>query len=186
MVRLLIVVNLGVYAAMAAATHGLSFTVRELLEWGGNLGLLSLHGQAWRLLTATFLHASPIHIAGNMMLLWVTGGYLERKVGAGPLLCCYLVCGVAASWASASGHPDVVSIGASGAIAGLVGIVAAFLVTGHGSEINKSWLVQTVALNAVFSLLPHVDWLAHAAGFGAGLACGLVLPRVAGRRARPG
>ena len=75
-------------------------------------------------------------------------------------------------------------MGASGAIAGLLGVVAALMVTGHGTEVNRSWLVQTVGLNAVFSLLPHVDWLAHAAGFGAGVACGLALPLVLRRRWR--
>lgn len=186
MTGLLIAVNLVVYGVMALAARDLSFAPRVLLEWGGNLGLVSLHGQPWRLLTATFLHASPMHVLGNMMLLGITGSYVERKTGRLPFAVCYLLCGVAASWASASGHPDVVSIGASGAVAGLLGIVAAFFLTGHGAEINRGWLVQTVALNAVFSLLPHVDWLAHAAGFGAGLACGLALPLLLRRGVRHG
>ena len=181
---LLIGINVAVYAAMVMATGDLSFSPRVLLQWGGNLGVLSRGAQPWRLLTAVFLHASPMHVLGNMTLLAIAGSYLERRIGALPFLVCFVLCGLGASWASASGHPDVISIGASGAVAGLLGIVAGFIVTGHGAGINRGWLVQTVALNAVFSLLPHVDWLAHAAGFAAGLACGVALPAVLRNRGR--
>ena len=169
------IANLGIYAAMAAATGAFSLDADELLAWGGGLGALSLHGQPWRLLTATYLHAGPQHIFGNLALLGITGAYVEPRIGAWTSLAAYTVCGLAASALSAWGHPEVVGVGASGAIAGLLGLIVVFYLSGRHPEVGGHWTAQTVGINALYSLAPDVDWLAHLGGFLAGIACGSAL-----------
>ena len=180
----ILALNVLIYAAMAASTGQFSWSARQLLHWGADLGELSLHGQPWRLLTAMFLHASPMHIFGNMTLLAVTGPYVERKIGAIPVLIAYLLCGLVASLFSAIGHPAIVGVGASGAIAGLLGIMVAFYMSGHAPEVSGAWIAQTVGFNAVLSLTAGVDWLAHLGGFGTGITVGVLLPFLLPRLAR--
>ncbi len=175
MLLLVILANLVVYAVMAAATGQFSWDARELLAWGGDLGAISLHGQPWRLLTANYLHASPQHIIGNLMLLGITGAYVEPRIGPWRALAAYTLCGLSGSLLSAWARPDVVAVGASGAIAGLLGLVLAFYASGRHPEISGRWVAQTVGINAAYSLAPNVDWLAHLGGFAAGLACGAAL-----------
>ena len=175
MLILLVMANIVVFALMAASTGEFAWSATTLYAWGGNLGVTSLHGQPWRLLTALFLHAGISHIVGNMLLLAITGSFVERKIGPAPMLAAYLACGLAASLASACTHPGTVSIGASGAIAGLLGIMVAFYASRRMPEIRGAWIAQTVGLNALYSFVPNVDWTAHAAGFVTGLAAGALL-----------
>ncbi len=178
-----IAANVAVFIAMGAATGRWSWQARTLEGWGGNFGILSLHGQSWRLLTSQYLHANLIHIGGNMVLLAIAGGYVADKVGASRFLVTYTLCGLLAALASAVLHPLVVGVGASGAIAGVVGIVVALWASGRCPDINGNWVAQTVGINAVYSLVPQVDWVAHLAGFVAGMACGAAL--LAGSWVRP-
>lgn len=175
MLKLVIFVNVAVYAAMAATTGQFSWSARQLLDWGGDLGVLSLHGQYWRLLTGTYLHASPMHLIGNMVLLAITGTYVEAKIGPTRSFAAYTACGLAASLLSAYGHPNIVGVGASGAIAGLLGIMVTLYLIGRHNDISGQWIAQTIGINALYSLVPSVDWVAHLGGFVAGLACGAIL-----------
>lgn len=175
MVRLIILANVLLYGLVVVGTGEFSPSARQLLAWGGDLGALSLHGEPWRLVTGIFLHASPGHIFGNMALLFFAGMFVEAMLGPTRFLVVYVVCGLAASLLSAWGHPDVVGVGASGAIAGIVGIIVVFYFSGRRTGIRGAWVAQTVGINAALSLAPNVDWLAHLGGFGAGIACGLFL-----------
>lgn len=75
------------------------------------------------LITAMFMHSGFLHIAGNMLYLWIFGGGVEETFGRGRFLLFYLVCGIAAAFAQIMLNPDSVipSLGASGAIAGVLG-----------------------------------------------------------------
>ena len=174
MLYTILLANVAIYGLMVFRTGQVDWGARTLLAWGGDLGELSLHGEPWRLLTGMFLHASPQHVIGNMILLAIAGGFLQAKVGPWRFLAVYLACGLAASLLSAWGHPDIVGVGASGAIAGVVGVIVAFYFGGR-SEVRGAWVAQTVGINALYSLAPSVDWLAHLGGFVAGLACGAAL-----------
>ena len=70
-----------------------------------------------------FLHGGWLHLGGNMLFLWVFGDNIEDRLGHGRYLLFYLACGVAATLAHAAMNPgsSVPSIGASGAIAGVLG-----------------------------------------------------------------
>ena len=75
------------------------------------------------LLTAIFLHASPLHLAGNMLFLWIFGDNVEEVLGTLRYILAYLACGLAGSLAQIAAAPDslIPTLGASGAIAGIMG-----------------------------------------------------------------
>jgi len=73
--------------------------------------------------TSMFLHGGFMHVAGNMLYLWIFGDNVEDRMGHGRFLVFYLLCGVAAALAQTITQPDSVipMVGASGAIAGVMG-----------------------------------------------------------------
>lgn len=79
------------------------------------------------LLTSMFMHAGFAHIAGNMLYLWIFGDNIENRIGHGRYLVFYLLCGILASLtqvavtAMSGGDTQIPSLGASGAIAGVLG-----------------------------------------------------------------
>ena len=75
------------------------------------------------LFTSMFLHAGWMHLGGNMLYLWIFGDNLERVMGHGRFIVFYLICGIAAGLAQivASGASNIPSLGASGAISGVLG-----------------------------------------------------------------
>ncbi len=77
----------------------------------------------WTLLTAMFLHGSWMHLLGNMLYLWIVGDNVEEVLGSFRYLVVYLACGLMGSLAQIAVDPqsDVPTLGASGAIAGLIG-----------------------------------------------------------------
>lgn len=87
------------------------------------------------LLTSMFLHANLLHIAGNMLYLFIFGDNVEDRLGHIPYLLFYLFCGIVASVAQISVSPEstVPSLGASGAIAGVLG---AYLIFYPGSRVR--------------------------------------------------
>ena len=157
------------------------------MQWGGNWGQQTIHGEPWRLLTAMYLHANFTHILGNMMLLAISGAIVNARIGNGRFLLCYTFCGLVGNLVAALGHPDSVGVGASGAIAGVVGIMAVLYFSDRCPGIPGRWLVQVMVINAAYSFAPAVDGLAHLGGFVAGLAAGgLLLAVPGGVRERPG
>jgi membrane associated rhomboid family serine protease len=75
------------------------------------------------LFTAMFLHASPLHLVGNMLFLWIVGDNVEEVLGPALYIIVYLVCGLVGSLAQIAAGPDsmIPTLGASGAIAGIMG-----------------------------------------------------------------
>lgn len=84
---------------------------------------LSTISPEYTLITYMFLHGDWMHLIGNMLFLWVFGDNVEDAMGTISFTIFYLVCGVAAGLAHAAMHPESTAplIGASGAVAGLIG-----------------------------------------------------------------
>ncbi len=124
-------------------------------------------GQYWRLLTAAFMHASILHIALNMYALYLFGPPLEEALGRARFLALYLIAavgGTAVSYAFAS--PNQQSLGASGAVFGLLG---AFFVVNRRLGRETSGLLVLLAINLAFSFFARgIDWRAHVGGMIAG------------------
>jgi membrane associated rhomboid family serine protease len=108
------------------------------------------------LVTSMFLHGGWLHLAGNMLYLWIFGDNIEDAVGRGGYVLFYLVCGVAAALAQAYPHPNsqIPMIGASGAISGVLG--AYLMLFPHArilTLIPLGLATQVVRVKAIWVLL---------------------------------
>lgn len=138
-------------------------------------------GDWWRLISATLLHGSVLHVAGNAFVLFFLGRIVENVHGRAAYVTAYVGAGVAGGalsmWASGGN-----SLGASGAILGLLGVIAAFGLR-YRDGIPKAlrdyfrldiWFF--IGFVALLSLLPAVDWAGHLGGFLFGFVLGLAWP----------
>jgi membrane associated rhomboid family serine protease len=149
------------------------------------------------LLSAMFMHGSWLHILGNMLYLWIFGDQIEYLLGRGRFIVFYLLCGLAASLAQILYSPEAVvpSLGASGAIAGVLGaymvkfprnrvrvLVGRGLTTMPALMVLGLWiLLQFFAqVGSPAGEATGVAYMAHIGGFVTGIA--LVLLMTAGRR----
>jgi membrane associated rhomboid family serine protease len=124
-------------------------------------------GEWWRLISAGFLHGSIIHLLFNVYILWVIGSQLESIVGNIKFVIIYFVSLLGGSVASYLFSPfGSYSIGASGAIFGLMG---AMLVVGRKRNLDISQITTLVAINIVIGfVLSGIDWRAHLGGLATG------------------
>jgi membrane associated rhomboid family serine protease len=133
-------------------------------------------GEWWRLLTAAFLHGSAIHLAFNMYFLWVIGGPMEAALGRVRFVGLYLVCALAGSAGALLLDPDRLTVGASGALFGILG--AAVVFEQQGLNVLGGSALGVAVLNFVITLLiPNISLGGHAGGFVGGIVCGLALTR---------
>ena len=184
---LIALLDIAVFLVMGVWTGAFDWDAQTLYGWGGNLGSDTLHGQAWRLFTSMNLHANFQHIAGNMIMLAVVGIYVEVRLGSVYAVLIYLVSGLAAAALSAAVHPQIVSVGASGAIAGLVAVMVVLYLCDDRKDIGGAWLLRILVINGLYSFAPGVDGVGHLGGFVAGLGCGMAVLAVRRRQqAGPG
>jgi rhomboid protease GluP len=159
-----------------------------LTSLGANYGPAIRAGEYWRLVTSMFLHGGLLHLALNAWALYQIGALFEILVGSPKMLLVYFVTGIAGSLVSAW-FSQVPSVGASGAIFGLLGAMIAFLLRRRGALTpqGKAILMQLVfwaVINVFFGFsTPGIDNSAHLGGCAAGLLLGFVLPER--RRALP-
>jgi membrane associated rhomboid family serine protease len=142
-------------------------------------------GEWWRVLTAPMLHASPAHLFFNGIALLLGGLVLERLLGRAWLFVVFVLGAVGGSVASLIiNDPSVVSVGASGAI---MGLLAAALVTSFRQPEEDRVSIQMMLLRMLLPSLvplatlrsgPHVDYAAHLGGAVTGVLVGLLLLRV--------
>ena len=101
----------------------LSFEPRDLEQFLYAYGVVPANLQASTLITSMFLHGSWSHILGNMWFLWIFGDNVEDRFGHGRFLVFYLLCGIAAAVGQIlmNSTSTLPTIGASGAIAGVMG-----------------------------------------------------------------
>jgi len=125
------------------------------------------NGQWWLLITAGFLHGSIIHLLFNVYILWVIGSQLENIVGKIKFIVIYFTSLLGGSFTSFLFSPfGSYSIGASGAIFGLMG---AMLVISRKRNLDISQITTLVAINVVIGfVLSGIDWRAHLGGLAAG------------------
>lgn len=165
-------------------TGTLHATIRTLLAFGGvDRALVWDEGQWWRLVTAPLLHADAFHILFNGLALWLVGRLSERLMGVAWFAATFAVSAVAGSALSiVVNPPNLLSVGASGAIVGL--FVASFTLSFHFTvgEVRSRLQGQTLG-TVVPALVPilsagtgaRIDYGAHFGGAAAGLVMGLVM-----------
>ena len=191
----LMALNIGIFLSYFP---GLSGDPRALMtfyyDWAMVPALVTAEGTYSTLITSTFLHGGWMHLAGNMLFLWIFGDNMEEEFGHIGYLLFYLACGLAASGAQLVSAPlsQVPTVGASGAIAGVMG---GYLLLFPKAKIDififLVFIIRIISVPAwimlglwfIFQLFGGagssaddggVAYWAHAGGFVAGLA--LTLP----------
>ena len=135
------------------------------------------YDQWWRLVTAMFLHANLIHIGMNLWCLMDLGPEVEGLFNTTKFIVFYLVTGVAGFLLSLWWSPLGMSVGASGAILGLIGILigASFHHGGLGAA-YRSQLWRWLIYIAIFGFFFATDNAAHVGGLAAGIGLGYLVP----------
>ena len=136
-----------------------------------------LVGQWWRLVTAIFLHAGLLHIGMNLWCLFDLGPEVESLFSTAKFVVFYLVTGVVGFVLSLWWRPMGMSIGASGAICGLIGVlIGASFHHGHLGKAYRGQLWRWVIYIAIFGIFLPIDNAAHFGGLIAGILLGYVVP----------
>ena len=188
-------------------TNGYSTVPYEITHGVDLAGIFNIHAQGQTfaihlypsphpvyltLLSAMFMHGSWLHILGNMLYLWIFGDNIEDLLGHGRYVVFYLVCGIAASLAQVFFSPNsyIPSLGASGAIAGVLGAYAIKFPRNRVRVLMVRVVTQLPALVVlgfwillqVFSQVATpageasgVAYMAHIGGFVAGVVLVLLL-----------
>lgn len=149
-----------------------------LVAFGAKYNAAIKAGQYWRLVTPMFLHANLLHVVLNMLNFLFLGLVVERIFGHLRFLLVYLLTGVISILASLWFAPQEISVGASGAIFGLVGAYSAFIVLHrrafrYGGLPALAWLILVIGLNlGVGFVIPNVDNYAHIGGLLSGCLLG--------------
>ena len=174
--------------ALAAGAHSIRDILENVLSNSQNADVLVaygakyndaiIEGQYWRFVTPIFLHANLLHVSLNILNLVVLGVFVERIFGHLRFLLIYLVTGIISVIASFYFAPQDISVGASGAIFGLVGAYSVFVFV-HRRAFRRggipalTWLVFIIGLNLGIGLIiPNVDNYAHISGFVSGCILG--------------
>ena len=179
-------------------THGVDLNGVFDMTAGGQVFPIHLYNSPapvyLTLLSSMFMHGSWMHILGNMLYLWIFGDNVEDLLGRGRYLLFYLVCGLAASVAQILYSPDsyIPSLGASGAIAGVLG---AYAIKFPRNKVRVLMMRMVTQMPAIFVLglwivlqvvsqvgtpageASGVAYMAHIGGFVAGLILVVVMAR---------
>ena len=163
--KALIAVNVLVYLVNLAQGSSINQVSGSLFaKWALYAPALA-DGEWYRLITSTFLHAGLIHLGFNMFVLWYVGSPVEQAIGRGRFLALYIVSGLAGSAGAVIVSPDAVTVGASGAIFGVLGAALVlerqrnYVLGGQALGLIVVNLVITFVFPSTISIGGHVGGL---------------------------
>ncbi len=187
MTNFLIAINVLVFWAGLMWQSKPGHNVLALLNAGGLIGTQVVAGEWWRIVTANFLHLDLLHLAMNMFALMYLGKFVEHSLGTFRFSLAYIISGLGSmlvityvdtKWITT---PQV-TVGASGAIMGLLGVMGAIHLVGWHSGRAKSAarelrvVLFSVGFQLVFDLINgHTSIVGHFSGLTIGFFAGLVL-----------
>lgn len=152
---------------------------QQLFQMGGMQTLAYNSGQHYRLWSSMFLHASLTHILGNMSSLIFVGNILEDLIGHVRYLLVYILSGVGSAYLSLLFlNPNTVSVGASGAVFGIIGCLLIVTMFRYSNWKNGvvSALLYTILINLGISIIdPSINLYAHLGGLITGIVCGIII-----------
>jgi membrane associated rhomboid family serine protease len=174
--KALLALNVGIYLITA-------FQGRGLNDPGGRLffdwllyGPAVVNGDWWRLFTSAFLHANLIHIAFNMYFLWFVGSAVEQALGRGRFVALYVVSALAGSAGALVWTPNAPTVGASGALFGLLG--AALILERQRNYILGGSALALIVINLILSFaVSGISIGGHVGGLIGGMLCTLIFSR---------
>ena len=184
----LIAINVAVFIAEVVAGGAGQFSNGgKLIEDAGLRGPDIANGDWWRIITGGFLHAGFLHLLLNMYVLWIAGSILEPGIGTPRFLGIYFVSLIAGSLGALIVDPNTLTVGASGAIFGLMaGVIV--VARGRGVEQLASQFGLFVVLNLVLTFsIPGISVGGHIGGLIGGAVAALLVifveRRMRGQRA---
>jgi membrane associated rhomboid family serine protease len=200
----LIAVNLAVTALLSAQARARVVELHDYVSVVGHGGYVPGSGTPTSVITHMFVHATWLHVLGNMLFLWIYGDNVESRLGHVGFLLAYLATGAAALFVHllVAGEPGQALVGASGAVSGVQGL---YFVACPGARVRLFvWLLFYVRILLVPARLLMVLWFvlmdllplavgeadgvahwAHVGGFAAGLVLMALLVPFLGRGEPP-
>jgi rhomboid protease GluP len=183
----LVAANIGIFAAQLVLAGHMKYALGMpdgVLRWlGANASLWTISDNRFEtLLTSAFLHASVLHLFLNMLVLWQVGPLLERAIGSARFLPLYLAAAVVGSASSAIWgrfFGQTVSVGASGALCGLIAAATIVGVRTEGwrGELTIGmgrWLGLIFLIGLIRAISPTLSQIDNAAHVGGALAGAIV------------
>ena len=179
-----VLINVAVFVSMLVGDGRMS-DAETLVRWGGSAGPWTTNGEWWRVLSATFLHTGFVHLVVEMAALLQAAILVERMLGHAAFAAAYVTSAAFAAALGLSVDPLPVTVGASGAILGLHGLVIAIIIRGtlrrSPVTIPLPFLVRLAPAAAIFAIY---TWAAASPQWTSGLpvfviqfAIGLTLTR---------
>ncbi|MCG1380368.1 rhomboid family intramembrane serine protease [Staphylococcus epidermidis] len=170
----LILINIVIWLCMILYLN--RFSDVKLLEVGGLVHFNVVHGEWYRLISSMFLHFNFEHILMNMLSLFIFGKIVESIIGSWRMLIIYIISGLYGNFVSLSFNTITISVGASGAIFGLIGSI--FVIMYLSKNFNKKMIGQlliALVVLIVFSLfMSNINIMAHLGGFISGVLITLI------------
>jgi membrane associated rhomboid family serine protease len=165
----LIAINVVVYMITAAQGGGINLPGGQLFSDWALQGLAVSDGEWWRLVTAMFLHGSVLHLMFNMLALYWLGTIIEQALGTPRFLLVYFVSGLAGSagalWLSSA---LAVTVGASGAIFGMIGALLILEYLSTGSLMGQAMVLILINMALTFAV-PGISIGGHLGGLVGGI-----------------
>lgn len=172
----LIVINVIAYLAQASGSGSFGNPAGEVFQKGYLTAFTVASGDWWRLVTNEFLHGNPIHLFFNMLMLWWFGRPLEALLGRARFLAIYFLSVLAGSAGALLVSPDTPTIGASGAVFGILG--AGLVLERSRINVFGGSALFVVVLNLAFTFaVAYVSIGGHIGGLIGGALTVLVLSR---------
>lgn len=170
----LILINIVIWLCMILYLN--RFSDVKLLEVGGLVHFNVVHGEWYRLISSMFLHFNFERILMNMLSLFIFGKIVESIIGSWRMLIIYIISGLYGNFVSLSFNTTTISVGASGAIFGLIGSI--FVIMYLSKNFNKKMIGQlliALVVLIVFSLfMSNINIMAHLGGFISGVLITLI------------
>ena len=175
--KVLIALNVATFLLMSALGGSASSPQGTVYEQGVIWGPLVADGEWWRLVSGAFLHAGPLHLFMNMFLLWLLAKELEPAVGHLRFGLLYVASLLGGSLGVLLVSPNSATLGASGAIFGLMGALVVLQLRAKQNPWN-SGLGGLIMINLLITfLVPGISIGGHVGGLVAGAVAGaLVTP----------
>jgi membrane associated rhomboid family serine protease len=183
--KLLIAANAAIYLITVSQGSGINSPGGSLLYRWILFGPAVAHGGWYRLVTSMFLHASLLHIGFNMYILWWAGTQVEQYLGSARFIGLYFVSGIAGSAGALLYAPLAPTLGASGAVFGVLGAMAVLEWQTTGRLGGQA--MTLIGINLVLGfVITGVAWSAHIGGLVGGVLIMLSYAHWGGKRSQYG
>ncbi|HLH03342.1 MAG TPA: rhomboid family intramembrane serine protease [Bryobacteraceae bacterium] len=174
---IILAINVAFYLLEVALSKSTSISGQVAVLLGAKYAPLIHAGQHWRLLTAGFLHGGFIHIFMNSWSLFILVTEVEQFYGTSRLIVAYIFSTVTGFYLSYLWSPGALSLGASAACFGLIGIMLAMGMRNRADPLThavRAHYGQWLIIGIVLSLVPGIDIAAHIGGFIGGFVVGFL------------